>query len=442
MTRVTAVVPLEQASSMYFGTKRRVYDRAYESLCLEKWSIKDSFIKAFTKKEKLVVVAGMDSYNKHVDPSTKDPRIIQPRSPRYNLMLAKYLKRNEHRLFDGINHLFDSGHGIPTVMKGLNARDQGAAVSAAWNRFKTPAGIRMDFSRFDQHVSLEALQFEHSFYVDMFHKRGLSNSHADMIELKALLKCQLHNRATFATQDGFFRYRTRGKRMSGDNNTGLGNVLLVCTMFYKYMSNLGIGIPDFHLVNNGDDCCLIVEEKHVKQVVKGLDKFFIAFGFEIEVEGVATILEQIRFCQCHPIEVTPGEYIMVRAIDAARAKDCTNLHSLIDQRAMFNKWRGDVAGCGLALCAGIPVMQEFYLALARGTTVTRNTTLSSGMDFLARGLQTRVSPITDTARISFFLAFGLDSAYQRALEAAYQTTTVGYYVPSQAIDGSHHGNLI
>ncbi len=59
--------------NLWHGSKLAVYTRAYESLKVSGLTRRDAFLKTFVKCEK--IDAGKD------DPA---PRVIQPRSPRYN----------------------------------------------------------------------------------------------------------------------------------------------------------------------------------------------------------------------------------------------------------------------------------------------------------------------------------------------------------------------
>lgn len=423
--RVRAVVPLEEVPSMYVGSKRARYQRAYESLCIKPLNLDDARIRSFVKRDKLVIIAGRGAAAKRVDPSSKEPRVIHPRDARFNCHLARFLKRNEHRVFAMLNEVFDeTGHGIPTIMKGLNASEQGEAIFKAWHRFQKPVGIRLDFSRFDQHVSKEALLTEHLLYKTMFHKaKGLGLcSAADYKELEWLLAQQIHNRCSMYLPDGKLHYRTKGKRMSGDINTGLGNVVIVCMMFLVLMKDLGFGAADYHLVNNGDDCCLVVEKDSLERVLKALQPFFIRLGFELDIEGVSDELESVMFCQSKPVEVTPTTWVMIRDLDTSRVKDAINLQRMTT-KTDFDKWRSAVAGCGLALCSGVPIMQDYYLALTRGVTPHHSQQFECGRDFLARGMLSRVRDVTDTARASFFFAFGITPDHQIAMENYYKELT-------------------
>ena len=310
----------------------------------------------------------MEAATRTADPGSKDPRMIQPRTPEYNALLAKYLKLLEHEVFKAIDKMMAGFPGEKVVMKGLNARQQGQAIHDKWQRFKNPVGIMMDYSRFDQHVSKEALMMEHSVYVRAYDKLlGKGVTGEQIRELKELLGHQLVNYASTVYNDGAMSYTTQGKRMSGDNNTGLGNVVLVCLMFDTYIRDtLKLRAGEYSFVNNGDDCILIVERDLLQRVRQTLDEFMLPLGFEIEIENATEHFEKMCFCQSHPVLYKPGKCKLVRNEAVARVKDCLNLKPMRNERE-FDEWRAAIAACGLALCSGIPVMQDFYACLRNGS---------------------------------------------------------------------------
>jgi hypothetical protein len=142
----------------YTGAKRRNYERAKASLEYAPLQEKDAYISAFVKAEKLNLTSKPDP----------DPRLIQPRSTRYNLRFGCYIKACEHVIYGAIDEIW----GGPTVMKGLNANKRGAAIADAWRKYKNPVAVGLDAHRFDQHVSKAALMFEHSIYYALFGHDG------------------------------------------------------------------------------------------------------------------------------------------------------------------------------------------------------------------------------------------------------------------------------
>lgn len=91
----------------YSGRKRTIYERAAASLTARPLEDRDAVLKTFVKCEKLPL-------GKLI---TGAPRVIQPRDPRYNVEVGRYLKKMEHRIVNGIAEVF----GAPTVFKGINS---------------------------------------------------------------------------------------------------------------------------------------------------------------------------------------------------------------------------------------------------------------------------------------------------------------------------------
>jgi hypothetical protein len=116
----------------------------------------------------------------------------------------------EKKVYKAIDEVF----GSPTVMSSYNAQQLADILHSKWSQFDKPVCVGMDASRFDQHVSTQALRFEHDLYYNIFGKAPF---------LQQLLSWQLDNRGRAYASDGRFYYRKRGSRMSGDMNTSLGN---------------------------------------------------------------------------------------------------------------------------------------------------------------------------------------------------------------------------
>jgi hypothetical protein len=91
----------------------------------------------------------------------------------------------------------------------------------------------------------------------------------------------------------------------------------------------------------------------------------------------------------------------------------------------WNTLRDQIGNCGRALAGDMPVYKSFYAMLRRNTGEKR-CKLSigeTGMDFLARGMQSTDAPVTPAARASFFVAFDVTPDEQIALEAFYDTVS-------------------
>lgn len=217
--RVLTPLSLEGSLASFKGAKRRIYQRAYDSLRVEPLSRKDARIKAFVKAEKF-------NPKEKVNP---DPRMIQARDPRYNLHLARFLRPLEHVVY-GVR----SPSGLPMIVKCMNPKQRAALILEKWRLFDNPVCVSLDCSRWDKHVGPDVLKVEHDFYRSWFP--------GDQ-DLDQLLRWQMVNECR--TSNGL-RYQVVGGRMSGDMNTALGNCTLMVGMAHAAMKQLRVKQYDFH----------------------------------------------------------------------------------------------------------------------------------------------------------------------------------------------------
>lgn len=388
------IVTLRDVVECYSGAKRKLYENALRSLQRINLHRKDAKLRPFTKFEKQCLL--------------KAARIINPRSPRYNLTLGKYLKKAEKLYFAAINEAWGSVTNH-TVIKGMNVFESASVLRAKWCRFRNPVGLGLDATKFDMHVSVEALRYEHSHYNGVF----------CVDELRRLLTWQLHNGGTAHCPDGEVEFTMPGTRASGDLNTSLGNCILMCALLWALCKLLGVTAE---LANNGDDCVLILESSDLAVVLAAVPGFFRRYGFRMTVEEPVYEFEQIEFCQSRPVDL-PGGWCMVRNVRTCLKKDPICLVPVQNDK-VWRKWLGAVGECGLASVPGCPVLQSFYSAFVRSgaraggrfkSAIFRNT----GTMERQSGLVARVEEITPEARASFAAAFGITPDYQIALEEYY-----------------------
>lgn len=84
-------------------------------------------------------------------------------------------------------------------------------------------------------------------------------------------------------------------------NTAMGNCLISCALMFGMMSHLKIPSRDYELINNGDDCCIITRPQHQQVVINSIPGYFAKAGFKMKVESPVASIEQIEFCQTHPV---------------------------------------------------------------------------------------------------------------------------------------------
>lgn len=208
--------------------------------------------------------------------------------------------------------------------------------------------------------------------------------------------------------------------MSGDVNTGVGNVIIMCGLIRGFLVEQGITHCD--LVDNGDDLLLMVRGYDVHKVTENIGKYYLDRGYHLDVEYVTQTPEKVRFCQAAPIMIHPdGTRKMVRDICSVQKDFYLKRNEPQKALGIFKS----ILECGLAANSGIPVLQQLGCAhrkvkrkfdkpLARGDfdVHIRHT----GLWFWSKGLPAKAEEISGIARLSFELAFGVPVDVQLYLE--------------------------
>lgn len=381
----------------FTGRKRAMYERVLYTKWHEGVCATDAQITPFVKYEKV-------DLNLKADPV---PRVVSPRKPKYNIAVGCYLRPIEEEIFKAIGLAFDG----KTVMKGYDAFTQASIIREAWDQFTDPVAFGLDASRFDQHVSREMLEWEHSVYLRCFPCK------ADREELARLLKMQLDNVCESTMPDGKLRYTTRGVRMSGDMNTSLGACLIMCGVVYAY--NPGC---KFRLINNGDDCVIITDRSDLDKF-DNISDHFKKHGFTLVREDVVDIFEKIEFCQTQPILTSVG-WFMCRKPQSLFSKD----HACMQYRSPkeFRIWLRSI-GSVRSVFSGVPCHGRVYNAFYNAGTdgKTRRDDTSWSFKHLYQKTSKTTGVITEKVRYSYYLAFGLLPEEQIAIEKVYNNISWG-----------------
>ncbi len=387
----------------YSGRQKAVYEKAVASLAYDPVRRADARVKTFVKAEKI-------DFKTKPDPA---PRLIQPRDPRYNVEVGRYLRPLEKPVYRAIAKVW----GGPTVLK-LNAAQQARELRSMWDSFEQPVAVGLDASRFDQHVSADALRWEHSVYRHAF-------SGDDRAELDRLLSWQVHNEGRAYTPTAKIKYSVEGARMSGDMNTSLGNCLIMSGMVWTYCQERGLRA---RLGNNGDDCVVVMERRDLTRFLDGLDSWFNDMGFTMAVEDPVYTFEHIEFCQTRPVW-TPEGWLMVRTPDRAIGRD---LVSLLDLSVGLGAYMGAIGECGLAANGGIPIFQELYkslMAAGKPSKILQHGAALGGLRYLSEGMKRTYGRIDPATRCSFALAFGILPDEQEAMEAWLRANPLTHTLP-------------
>ena len=398
---VTTRASYDEFVNCYKGRKREIYRQAAESLQACGITRHDARIKPFVKAEKI-------NFSAKPDPA---PRLIQPRAPRFNVEVGRYIKNMEKPFYKAIDEVY----GRPTVTKGLDPIDTAQMMQTEWQRYHDPIAIASDAMRFDQHVHEPALRWEHGNYIH-------AAEHNDRTFLAWLLRLQLRNRCKGYVRDGYVRYTTIGKRMSGDMNTAQGNVQIMCAMCWEWIERAGLK-GRVSLINNGDDCVFILERKHEAAFKYGMREWFLEMGFAMDLKPTVDVFEEIDFCQSRPVW-NGKDWNMVRCPVPGVGKDTSCLTAIQSKKDYFG-WLAAVGQGGAALAGDMPIYWAIYTKYqeaGKGYKPRYDPTQETGFWINAMLLEkhghTRdLGPPTLEARVSFWAAFGIAPNEQVAIES-------------------------
>lgn len=376
------------------GRKLAIYSRALESLEVEGIGPRDFAVRAFIKKEK------------DKDGQT-DPRIIQPRSPRFHVSFGRYVRAMEGFLYKRWSRLWQKSFrtsNTPVIFKGFNYWERGNFFAEKWATFNKPVAVALDASRFDLHVGCDALQFTDDLYRICFHPRY----HA---ELNYLLAGRYETRGVGLCRESVWGYSKRGGRCSGDADTSLGNVSIMLAISFQIASKMSTRVE---LANDGDDQVMIVESNHLDELLGLVEPTFMRYGFRVKVEEPVYEFEQIDFCQTRPVRL-PSGVVMTRYPSLSMTKDLVSfldLESLVIRREML----AAISSCGLAAYRDMPILGWFYWRMNQcvkdipSDKHWRRTGIDQGFLYHTKRLAcdtARPPRIDPGARVSFFMAFGI-----------------------------------
>lgn len=415
------VASTAEVVNAYTGPKRAAYARAEIAYLRDGLVEKDTFITMFQKKEK--------------QPLGSAPRVINPRTQKANLVLGKYLKKNEKNYFNAIAAAM--GQDM-TVIKGIDIADQAVELVKLWNDVNSPVAVGGDAKKFDMHVSRAALEYEHLFYLLPYYDGNaracleayrvvqqqecpVCPTEEGFPELSWILARQLHNRGKAYFDDGSLEFDIEGTRASGDLNTSLGNCLLMCAMQSAWADRVAVPIK---LANNGDDCVTFLESRQLDKWMSGQVDFYARLGFRMEIEAPVYEIEEAEFCQSRAVLIG-GEYRMIRnpATLVTKASMCLQP---ITSFTHLRKWMMAVGTCEGHLSNGVPVLESFARALRRNGVRCSNKLVRSVSKDTSRTL-CKEAPIgiSSETRLSFFKAWGITPTQQLLLERHYDGWTLG-----------------
>jgi len=386
---------LETAHS-YTGALRRRYLEAERSLMLDgPVRSSDLRLRAFLKAEK-----------RHCSALAK-PRMIFPRSPRYNLHLASWLKPFEHWLWGNLRRSAFSGTGNSRVVaKGLSPTQRANLIVRKFSEVPDCVVMEVDGKAFEAHLELWQLVQEHSVYSAAYPGDGA---------LRTALNGQLRNSGF--TSCGV-RFSREAGRASGDFNTGMGNSIVMLAVVVGCMSALGLSVWD--TLVDGDNALVFLRRSDMSRVRPLFATTALAIsGHEMTLERPVDFVEGIRFGQSAPVWCEGG-WRMVREWRKVISHGVASHIHLLEPRFAL-EWTRGVALCEASLAHGVPVLGAWanrLLLLTEGVHRVRWDALRDyqvlGVDFAKVGSRAR-SP-DPFSRQSFHRAFGVTPDEQVQLE--------------------------
>lgn len=371
------------------GNKRALMLQAKFSLEERPLKASDNSIKMFLKDDKYPMTKEVADFLGQVDKNEYGvPRCIQYRNKRYCLRLATYLHPIEQHVYGLVDQT-----GTPIFAKSRNLTQRGQDLDAKWSYFSRPIALLMDHSKFDAHISVNLLKLEHWFYMKC---SGSS-------ELLALLHAQLE--AHGATKNGT-HYKTKGTRMSGDQNTGLGNSIINYAMLAAYAEHHGLSVA-FYV--DGDDSVMICEDDDKRRTTE----FFAQFGMKTKLD-FATEFSKVDFCQTRPV-FDGVTWRMVRNPYRTITRMPWTTKEISSKNV--NTYLASIGDCEVALGLGLPIGQ-FIGDKLRGLTTKRTLVdlhYVANREFV-RPHRARVVAPTQECRLSYFDAWDISPEQQVVLE--------------------------
>jgi len=409
-------------ANSYTGALRRRYLEAERSLREDgPLTHRDKQLSAFLKAEKI----GLTKFHK--------PRMIFPRSPRYNLAIASYLKPFEHWLWgrlhlgwllQGRNHTWlDSRrteHGVSRVVaKGLSPRQRANLIARKFRSFKDCVVFEADGKGFEAHVNTGQLLEEQSVYLSAYKGAG---------GLARLLRCQMSLSGT--TQLGW-KFTRPGGRASGDFNTGMGNTIV---MLCAATSGIPEDVP-FDILADGDNALIFLGSEDAGRVIPSFHQAVLdQCGQELTLESPVRSLEDVRFGQSAPVFLGNRlGWTMVRDYRKVLSGFACS-HRWLSEPKFARRWLRDVCRCELSLARGVPVLQEVFLKMLRHYGGLKTVHEGALADYFAIGAWLAdvddAVPVSLEARLSFSRAFGLAPEDQLLMERGF----VGNHTDSDIVE--------
>lgn len=394
---------------------------------LKQWMLRPILTKRFTRisafiKKELMELKDSKPFADMIS------RIVQARTAVFNLLLGVFIRPAEDKIYRAIDKMYiektNASEDERTILKGLNAIEQASMIVMKWKRIRDCCFLGIDASRFDQCCNTQLLKFLHRIICECFPRKK------DRYQLEDLLRCTLVNKCIGSCPEGIVKYLINGGLCSGEMTTALTGCVIMSCCIYVFLV-YWLKIPDFAVIDMGDDAGIFVSKKYLSLIMKELPDFFDKFGLKMTVEEPVYEIEHIEFCQSKP--VWDGvQYRMVRNPHTASVKDSISL-DVLKGRTEIGNYLNSVGQGGLALAGGIPMQQDYYLSMIEqsqkllGNKKPKHLHLKGGLKYLSlRMSENYKTDISDMTRLSFWRAFGITPEMQMLMEDQYRKLEIDW----------------
>lgn len=328
----------------------------------------------------------------------KEDRGIQYRTVEYNAALARHLRGIEERLMGCVGN---NVSGLPFMAKGRTLEERAVLLMKMSDSFDDPIYIEDDHSRFDAHVHPKLLQAEHSVYLRC---RKWNR------ELAMLLDWQINN---IGTTKGGIRYRSKGKRMSGDCNTALGNSVINYGLLSSWLAASGVS---GNILLDGDDSVVVIERRDLERLID-VQAYMEMLGMETEY-AVKDSISEVDFCQGRIVLGSKGAFFCCNPLKILETITMSAESRGTD--TMYQIARASIAST-LSMSQSMPMMKPFsdWCRKQPGLGMIPE---REHFRYIAKGVPVKYHEIiewvepTMEERMSFALAWGISPSEQIAFE--------------------------
>jgi len=398
-----------ETAQTYTGAMRRKYLLAAESLRC--WPVEkaDARLDCFLKAEK---VAPLTKFPK--------PRMIFPRSARYNLEVASRLKPFEHWLWGRLTgSVLWGGSNTRVVAKGLSPQRRANLILRKFNSFEDCVCFEVDGKAFEAHVTSGQLEREHEVYRSAYPgDKGLARLLREQLVLGGRLPCGA-------------RFSRKGGRASGDFNTGMGNTMIMLSIVVGCLKAFN---RPFDVLVDGDNSLIFLSGSDAGAVVTNFAALVLEqSGHEFTLERPVRIVEEIRFGRSAPVFLGPAlGWTMVRDWRSVFSGALCS-HRWLREPKFASEWLTGVARCELSLAIGVPLLQAWALKILSTTGFSGRVRCHPFQEYFVVGAWMAAAEasaeVSPEARFSFERAFGLSPDDQLRIEDGLEGLNLGTFTP-------------